>query len=176
MTNETWRAVPEWEGWYEVSDLGRIKRVAPAKYGTHVGHILSPHRIKSGYRMTWLCRSPTDRKYVRVCRLVLRAFAGEPPSESHQANHKNGDKADDRLCNLEWSTPRENVRHAYDVLGIQKPRGEQHHSAKLTAERIAEARRMVAEGWRHREIAERFGVSRPTITAALAGRNWKHVA
>lgn len=174
---ESWREIQGWEGFYEVSDEGRIKRVAPSIFGRWhqpAGHILAPHVIKSGYRMVRLCRR-TEEKCLRVCRIVLRVFSGEPPTPQHQANHINGNKADDRASNLEWVTPQQNCRHAYDVLGVEKPRGEKHHHARLTAAIIAEARELITAGWRHREVAERFGVARSTISGALRGTNWGHL-
>ena len=53
--------------------------------------------------------------------------------------------------------------------------GEETTQSKRTADQVREARQLVAEGWKHREVAERFGVSRAAITARISGSRWKHV-
>lgn len=171
----TWKPIPGWETHYEVSNSGQVKRIAPVKIGRgKAGRILAGCLI-GGYRMVCLCRNPSEHKYMRVCRLVLMAFR-RMPKDDEQANHMNGKKSDDRLSNLEWVTPQENCLHAYRVLGIKKPRGNDHHNSILTEATIALAKSLRAKGMKHREIAARIGVSRPTITAALSGRNWAHLA
>lgn len=66
---------------------------------------------KNGYKMVILqvCGKP---KMIGVHRLVCDAFHGAPPSPKYQPDHINGDRADNRPINLEWVTPKENVRRA----------------------------------------------------------------
>jgi len=81
------------------------------------------------------------RKNILVHRLVAEAFLGAPPSDDTLVNHKNGNKCDNRLENLEYATPSENTRHAYKtglmetkkVLRICKDTGiilQEHQSVK----------------------------------------------
>lgn len=100
---EQWREVPGFPG-YMVSDMGRIKGRRPA------GRIMQCPRGANGYLRVCL----SDRKCHLVHRLVLLAFIGE---SSLQVNHKNGEKADNRLSNLEYCTGSENQKHSWDTLG-----------------------------------------------------------
>ncbi len=102
--NETWKAVPNCSGYF-VSDLGRV---SSSKWGRT--RILKPSRHPRGY-----CIVTVGNVCKTVHRLVALAFLGE---SDLQVNHRNGDKADNRLCNLEYISPAENVRHAISVLGV----------------------------------------------------------
>ena len=173
---ERWKVIPGYDE-YEASTLGGIRRInrSGSQPRWHAGHLLHSTILKSGYAMIGLgCK--TRRKYLRRSRIVLRTFAGQAPSPIHQANHKNGKKSDDRLENLEWVTPKANVRHACKLFGPWHNRGNEHHNAKLTTAKVIEAKLLVAQGMTHCAIATKFSVSRPTITAAVSGRNWNHVS
>lgn len=86
-----------------VSSLGRVRLQS--------GRISSGYREEEGYLRLSLTLGGRLR-CVRVHRLVVRAFLGPPPTSEHtQVNHKDGDKANNALCNLEYATPRENRAH-----------------------------------------------------------------
>lgn len=95
---ENWRSVPDSVN-IEVSDMGRIRRK---------GQVFTPNRDSEGYLRVYIGHGKRER----VNRLVLRVFAGDPPPGRNYCNHRNGKKDDNRLCNLEWSTPRENSMYA----------------------------------------------------------------
>jgi hypothetical protein len=159
---EAWRPVVGYEGLYEVSDHGRVRRVA-AGGGARVGRILrfgmSAHPgedASKGYRTVVLYQSGKPRRF-KVHLLVAGAFLGTRPA-GHECNHKNGVKTNNRLSNLEWITKQANMQHAFR-LGITQPiRGECHPAAKLTAAQVAEIKRLT--GVESAEsIAGRFGVT-----------------
>jgi len=110
MKREEWRDVVGWKGWYQVSSLGRVKRIRQG-CGTRVGRILIPERHWKGYRRVTLSRHSKTQTF-RVHRLVLNAFTGKPKRKA-QCDHLNNNKADNRLVNLEWVTPEENIRRRY---------------------------------------------------------------
>ena len=101
---ERWKEIEGTGGRLLVSDQGRIKSLL------RDGRILKTGRDKKGYLRL---RVTLDRKkYVyKVHRLVAGAFL-ENPDGKPQVNHINGDKSDNRVCNLEWVSNRENARHA----------------------------------------------------------------
>jgi len=106
---EAWRPVVGYEPLYAVSDKGRVKRVATGK-GSREGHVLRPALNHKGYPMVGLSKAGKLRAFA-VHTLVALAFLGPRP-EGLQINHKNGRKNDNRVENLEYVTPRENIRHA----------------------------------------------------------------
>ena len=103
MSKEVWRRVSGFQN-YDVSTMGRVLRR---------GKFLSGCAGTGGYATVTL-RSRGRRKTAYLHRLVLEAFVGKCP-DGHECNHKNGDKLDNRLENLEWVTPKENTNHAIRI-------------------------------------------------------------
>lgn len=174
MCDEIWTPIDGYEGFYEVSNLGRIRRISDA-IGTFNGRVLSL-KVKDGiYRVCCLYRSPSDHKSFRVCRIVAKSFHGEPPSKNSQVNHKNGIKNDDRAENLEWVTPSENVRHRFDVLGIDNPKGENHKNATFTDYQVSIMKALRIAGASNGSIARQFNAKLQAVKAITSNRNWSHV-
>lgn len=92
---------------YKVSDIGRIKKGA---------YEMSFPQDKDGYLKTALRDIEGKRKYLRVHRIVAINFIDNPENKP-VVNHKNGDKRDNRVVNLEWNTISENTKHGFDALG-----------------------------------------------------------
>jgi hypothetical protein len=109
---ETWRSIPGYP-MYEASTHGRIRSIAriDRKGSRRSERILRPTISQKGYRKVTLYIGPqwSDARYHRVNRLVLLAFTGRAPSVLHHAAHSDGDKGNNRLDNLCWKTPMENV-------------------------------------------------------------------
>lgn len=173
---ERWCPVAGWP--YEVSDLGRVRRTSAAA-ATRPGRILKPEVSRGGYLRVRLYEAP------RACvpsvhHLVLTAFVGAAPGsvgrgrDDFQANHRDGDKANNTPSNLEWVTTPQNHAHAAEH-GL-KARGESHGMAILTTAKVRRIRVRLRHGHRHHDIASEAGVSRPTVTAIHNGRIWRHVA
>lgn len=100
--NEKWAYIPGYEGYYQVSNYGKVKSL---KFGKE--KILKPNKAPNGYFFVTLYRDKKP-KCIRVHRLVWEAFNGTIP-EGYVCNHINEDKTDNRLCNLNLMTPRENA-------------------------------------------------------------------
>ena len=101
---ETWKNIKGYEGLYQVSNMGRVKSLKLNKE-----RILKPGMDRGGYLLVWL-HAGGKRKTLKVHRLVCEAFHDNPNNKS-DVNHINEDKTDNRACNLEWCTRRENVNH-----------------------------------------------------------------
>ena len=111
MKNEEWRDVVGYEGLYQVSSEGRVKSL---ERKDRFGRIVKERTLKpavrgKGYLFVVLCASGKTRMFY-VHRLVCQSFH-ENPDNKPQVNHINEDKTDNRACNLEWCTRRENVNH-----------------------------------------------------------------
>jgi hypothetical protein len=158
---EIWKSIDNYAGLYEVSDLGRVMRVA--KYNNSKNTPLAA-QTAGGYLRVGLCKEGKSR-YHLVHRLVATAFIGIAPG--YCVNHRNGIKSDNRLANLEVVTPKENERHKWDVLRIQhRPK------QKLSFEKAAEIRLLRSQGVPFRTIAKAYGVSVGTIGFVVNGTTW----
>ena len=108
---EIWKPIKDYEGLYEVSNLGNIR-----SYIYHNGtydRILKPRKVKDGYLMVVLTKEK-KRKSFQVHQLVARTFI--PNIKGYkEVNHKNLDKTDNCVTNLEWTTRRENVLHYWKL-------------------------------------------------------------
>jgi hypothetical protein len=163
---ERWKAVPGWEGLYEVSDLGRVRN-------PRTGHIKAQHRHGNKYLQTWLCSPKRNAVCVLVHRLVLAAFKGSPPTDKHEGAHRNGKAADNRLGNLRWalhaSNEQDKIRHGTRL------RGARVGNSVLKTQSIRYIRKMRARNVPLKALATRYGVHISTISAACCGVSWNHV-
>ncbi len=174
---EEWRPVVEWEGLYEVSSLGRVRRIRKSKNRKPIGVIKTPINPRNGYVYAMLSDRPRI-KNCRVQRLVAMAFLGCPPTCKHSdVNHISGDKADNRPENLEWATRSQNETHSYRVLKKQSPlKGEKSYNAKLTCEKVKEIRRRYAlNNISQCALAADFGVDPSVISRVVRREIWSQV-
>lgn len=102
---EVWRDIPGWEGLYQVSNQGRIRSIRVK--------VTKPFDAK-GYKVATL-HSGDRKERAGVHRFVAQAFLPNPEGKE-QVNHKNGDRSDNRVENLEWVTCQENNIHRCRVL------------------------------------------------------------
>lgn len=174
---EVWLPVIGYEGIYEVSDQGRVRSVdrivvyCDGERHRIRGVDLSPIP-RRGYLSVHLSAGNNRRK-VGIHRLVCAAFLGVCPNDL-EVNHKNGDKHDNRLCNLEYATASENQQHASTVLGCWI--GERNGSAKLNHESVRRIRELRMIGMTYKGIASKIGVSSAAVGRVITGNAWAHVA
>ena len=162
---ENWKRHPYWNA-YEISDLGRVKRIARAQGGV-VGKILKPS-IRYGYFVVWLNPGHKQRG---IHQLVLETFVGLPKNDE-VCRHLNGIKADNFLKNLKWGTPQEN--YADSVSHGTAARREKNGRAVLTGNQVRSIRIRYASGLSsQRLLAREFGVTHPTIQAIVENRSWR---
>jgi hypothetical protein len=155
---------------YEVSDLGRVRRVVAVR-GRAAGKLLSPGR---GTYLNVGLHQDGRPKYFGVHQLVAQAFLGPKPSAAHQVAHCDGDRWNNIAPNLRWATPRENthdkLRHGTML------QGEQVGTARLTASQIATVRRLYALGATQAELALLLGVGQNYISRIVSREIWPSVA
>lgn len=133
---------------YLVSNQGRIKGIRVP--------FLSPTANSDGYLITSL---PTinGRSWASVHRVVYETFNGDIP-KGMVINHKDGNKQNNHIENLEICTPSENTIHAYATGLAFGKAGEDNSQAKLTAEQFLQICELLMEGATNKEIAELFGL------------------
>lgn len=144
---------------YEVSDMGRCRR---AKDGV----LLSLCKTNRGYMQAHLWEDGKG-KAVLVHRAVLIAFDSSPPSDRHHAAHQNGDRCDNRLSNLKWMTPKENIAQKKEHGTM--PYGEATNSCRLS---VYDVRVIRSSPDRSGILARRYGVNRTTIQRIRRGETW----
>ncbi|MFZ3286550.1 MAG: HNH endonuclease [Telluria sp.] len=178
MENENWLPLVGWEGVYDISDLGRIARIKKHRR-CRTGLISCTSKV-NGYPIAHLRDGPERHAQTLLHRLVALTFLGPSPAGQSQVNHKNGNRSDPRLVNLEWVSCSENHLHAYRTLGrskVSKPnKGEAHGRSKLTdANVIAIRERYGAGGISQQSIANEFGVNVTTISFVVRRVSWTHI-
>lgn len=182
---EIWRPVVGFEDSHEVSNIGRVRTVertivrrASRWRGptTQVvpQRVLGLRFVRGGYLRATISLDG-EQKQRPVHRLVAAAFLEPAPSPHHQINHKDGDKTNNRVENLEWCTAQENSLHAYKTGLSASAKGTKHGSAKLTDIQISEIRELKGK-LTQREIAKRFDVAQPQISRIMTSKRWKHVS
>lgn len=159
---ELWRAIPGYEGRYEVSDHGRLVRV---KGGIRQLMTLKGHY--HGYVRVWLYDRGVKKSFA-IHRLVMAVFSKAKSTNS--VDHLNANKLDNRLSNLEYVEHSENISRAF-ANGLTG-RCEKSVTAKLTNAQVIAIRRRLAEEPSHLRISREFGVSARTIYSIAKEETW----
>ena len=139
--------VKGYEEYYEISDTGIIKskdRVCIDSLGRkrfRKGAILKPDIAQNGYYRVTLAKNGI-RKQVYVHRLMATHFI-ENPNNLPQVNHKDGNKLNNSLNNLEWCTVQENVIHAYKHKLINHVKGNKHPNYKKCGRESKRAKKVI---------------------------------
>lgn len=144
---EEWRDVVGYEGVYEVSSFGNVRRVDLGHHSTKEG-LKSQRTDPNGYKQVDLWNG-SGRTH-RVHRLVAKAFIPNP-KKKRTVNHKDGDKTNNHVDNLEWATYSENNQHMHDT-GLQ-------WKSSLSPDDLCEAFRLYNQGWTFKELKEKYNGS-----------------
>ena len=164
---EIWKDIPEYEGYYQVSNLGRIRSIkryvlrCDGRLQFCNGKIIKQRPTTTcHYLVVDLCKN-NIRKHYLVHVLVARSFYNNSCNDV-EVNHKNGNWLDNRIENLELVTHQENINHSIRH-GLKNDYGENSKNAALTNEQAKRIRERHAMGEKQNAIAEEFGVSKQTI-------------
>lgn len=169
--NEEWRSIPGYEGLYEVSNDGQVRRLAGSPKCRKT-RTLKLNPTPKGYVVVALSKRGVVTN-VEVHRLVMWAFVGEQGVS--WVNHINGIKVDNHLENLEYVTPGENLKHAY-ATGLMPPRyGSKNPAARTTESIVREILALYKAGVSRKELRTRFSLSQTTIQGIVTRSSWGHV-
>jgi DNA-binding NarL/FixJ family response regulator len=169
-----WRPVIGFENLYEVSNTGLLLRVASRNAAglKRNPSIRNASKRDDGYWVVVLCDG--EKRHTRYLhRLVAEAWVSNPENKP-QVNHRDCDKSNNNANNLEWCTTKENQRHA-SANGLCNPLRGQDSPHAILSEAQARDIKYGHFGKTQKEIAEQYGISRSTVWAIRAGRNWSHI-
>lgn len=135
---EIWKDIVNYEGYYQVSNLGKVKSLEREIYMFNKGNfkskekILLSHTTSKGYLRISLLKDKICRKNL-VHRLVAQAFIENNNLKLNQVNHIDGNKKNNEVHNLEWCNNSQNVKHSYSI-GLQKAKyGSDNQNSKKVA-------------------------------------------
>lgn len=172
---EEWRDIEGFEGFYQVSNIGRVRRLLDRHQNSLDRNIiLKPQTDRNGYKTVYLSKN-NNRKIIHIHRLVAIGFLPNPDNK-RCVNHKDGNKANNRVENLEWCTYSENTIHALENRLKIPERGEDVHNAALTNEQADAIRKEYI--FRSKEhnlftLAQKYGVSPSTIHLIVKNKHYK---
>jgi len=175
---EIWKDIEGYEGYYQVSNLGRVKgldryitstagnlRFVPSKFLID--------RLDSGGYMYYGLRK-SGKKNFRTHRLVAKYFIPNPENKP-QVNHIDGNKLNNSIENLEWVTQSENEKHAY-ALGLKNQKGSKNNTAKLNEKQALEIYELAWEGiLTRREIGEMYNTGSQNVYRIKHKKRWSHI-
>lgn len=175
---EEWKPVKGYEGLYEVSNFGRIKALYKTVNQGKCHRSWNEHCLKyavdgSGYFRTNLSKNGSN-KTVKVHRIVAEAFI-ENPLNKNTVNHKDGNKQNNCVENLEWATQSENMKHACQTK-LKLLNGENNPAAKLSYEDVC----FIRENYIPYDpifgavaLAKKFNIHRKTVSRITTFQYWK---
>jgi NUMOD4 motif len=167
--DEIWLDIKDFEGYYKISNYARIKSLQEGKLmkPTFNKNLNNPP-LYIGFSKYGI------RKAFLLHRLVALHFIPNLENKP-EVNHKFGDRFDNKVSSLEWSTQRENREHSIKN-GFQKDSGQNNIHAKLTEKEVLEIRRLHSEaGYSCNKLAKIYGMKGHSISGIIRKIYWKHI-
>lgn len=172
MKSVKWKFVKGYGQLYRVSDKGDIQ------HKDWLGNWQNHFKVinKNGYAYTMLSKNKKKTTF-KVARLVAQAWIPNPKNK-RTVNHKNFNRLDDSVSNLEWMTHQENSRHAFKKEGRKMPNrfGENHWNHRLTWLIINRTRKAFLKNYKRvgyqKELAAKIGVTYNYTNSILCNRVW----
>ncbi len=174
---ETWSKIKGEPEHFEVSTFGRMRRLAFVYNRVHNGKMIDvpvPEIELVGSRLSakGYKRINFNNKTRQLHRVVAETFVSGQTAERNQVNHKDGNKLNNDISNLEWVSNQENRDHA--VLNGLQARGAKV-SLKLSDKDVEAILNDLKAGKSQYAIAEEYAVCQQTISAINTGKTWTHL-
>lgn len=160
------KTIPGYENLYSITTNGKVWSHKKDKFVNQVNH-------NKGYKVVRLYIGAKEKSYL-VHRLVAMTYL-KPDSTRPWVNHKDCNKRNNHVSNLEWCTRRENMLHAVDN-GLMFGKSHNHPSSKMTEEKVRRMRQLHSEqSISYPRLAEMFGVSLGLAWGIVNHTRWKYV-
>ena len=164
--SETWKDIVGYEGLYQVSTLGRVKSLT-------TGCIRKTYFDTNGYQLVTLNKNGQKTRK-RIHRIVAETFI-DGFNVKLDVNHKDGNKSNNCVENLEWCTRSQNVTHAFRNGLNHAASGEKNGKSKLTEPEVLQIREAWDRLHNYCKVARMFSVNEGTVWAIVNGKTWKGV-
>lgn len=160
---EIWKIIPGYSPYF-ASNLGRIKRN---------NIILKGNIQNNGYNYISISVNGEIRN-IRTHRLIAYTFLKTRKKDG--INHKDGNKLNNRIDNLEWATCKQNMRHAKKLGLLKGPQGEKQHMSKLTDMKVINIRKLYNTGeFTQNNLAKKYKVHQTNIHYIVSRKKWRHI-
>jgi hypothetical protein len=170
MQEEIWKDIEEFEGLYQVSNLGRVKRLKGTHYLAKLDDFILKGRDCRGYLKVDLSNKK-HKKQMYIHRLVAIAFILNPLNKP-TVNHLDNNPLNNKLSNLEWATTSEQRAHqkkmGYKYICLKEP-------VFLTIEDVIIIKQRLLNGDLIKYIALDYNVHRSTISDIKSGKHWSNL-
>ena len=163
-SKEIWADIDGYSGLYQVSNIGRIKSLGGKS--NHNSEMIMKQQEILGY-MSVTLRKDDISKMFKVHRLVANAFIDNPLNKP-QVNHIDGNKRNNAVSNLEWVTPSENAKHAFEI-GLKKSQSGKDNKRSIAIERIDNNGIVLDEYCGFREAERITGIPHSNISKCCRG-------
>ncbi len=176
---EHWKNIDGYKGVYQVSNLGRVKRVSftqkiLSRWGsyytyTHKEIIKKPQKWGRYFYISLRLQGRKQSTYW-ISRLVAKAFI-KNPHNNPCVNHVDGNPSNNCCSNLEWVTYSENTTHAYKLGLMKMPYGEKSPAAKLSRKQVITIKQYLKKKTlTQNEIAKKFKIDQSTVSLINTGK------
>ena len=178
-----WKIIKSTNGLYEASSTGEIQRKKGVVRNNPNGGVrtvggkpLSQKTKSNGYKEVNLYVDTQIGKSRYVHRLIAEAFIGDI-QDGMCINHKDGDKSNNHISNLEIVTYSENSKHAYETgLSVSKGmKGSNHPRATISESDVLNIRHDHSIGIPPNRLSEKYGMPKSTICKIVYRATWKHI-
>jgi hypothetical protein len=174
---EIWKDIKGFEKLYQISNIGNVKRLPRKSTNRHGDYILSErflslHVIPNGYKVVVITYN--NKQYTKyIHRLIAESFIDNYENKKC-VNHKDGNKLNNNISNLEWCTFQENVSHAIRI-GLTPQRTSKGNPMRKLEEKQIKYIFELAEKYTNPELSEIFNVSIETISGILNNKIWGYL-
>lgn len=160
-----WKQIENYD--YEINGEGIVRRISTKR-------IKKSFKRFDGYIGIQLYISKTKIKNFQLHRLIATSFINKPENKN-VINHKDSNRENNSLSNLEWVTKAENDKHAYQY-GNASNKGSKNGFSILNEQKVLEIRkRRTEENLTYQELAEIYNVSYGCIAGIILRTNWSHI-